>query len=146
MHELALCRALIGCAERELARHPGRQLRALQVSVGALSGCEPELLLHLFPHASQDTAAAGASLAIEFQPARVRCNACARFSEVTPNALCCPACGSAAVVLEAGDGVFLTGLTLSDASEAANPLPQPLPPGGRGEHPAAAPFEDSHVQ
>ncbi|WP_158239264.1 hydrogenase maturation nickel metallochaperone HypA [Uliginosibacterium sp. TH139] len=114
MHELALCRALITCAERELAKHPGRQLRALQVSVGALSGCEPDLLAHLFPHASPDTSAAGAKLEITFQPARVRCRRCGQEAEVAPSALCCPACGSLAVQLIAGDGVLLTSLTLRE--------------------------------
>ncbi|NSL56706.1 hydrogenase maturation nickel metallochaperone HypA/HybF [Uliginosibacterium aquaticum] len=114
MHELALCRALITSAERELANHPGRQLRALQVSVGALSGCEPDLLTHLFPHASPDTSAAGAKLEITFQPARVRCTRCGQEAEVAPNALCCPACGSPAVQLIAGDGVLLTGLILRE--------------------------------
>lgn len=114
VHELSLCRALIASAERELAKHPGRALRALQVSVGALSGCEPDLLAHLFPHATPGTAAENARLEISFQPASVACTVCDQVSTALPNELCCKACGSAAVRLVAGDGVFLTGLSLGE--------------------------------
>lgn len=114
MHEMSLCRALIASAERELENHPGRHLRALQVSVGALSGCEPELLTHLFPHASLETKTAGAALEISFQPASVRCGECGKTSEVRPNDLRCPACGGMNVSLNAGEGVYLTGLILRE--------------------------------
>lgn len=116
MHEMSLCRALISSAERELIKHSGRRLQALKVCVGALSGCEPALLAHLFPHAAQGTMAEGAELTIEFQAARVRCTACKKPADVAPNQLCCPACGSPAVQLIEGDGVFLTGLVLREVS------------------------------
>ncbi|MBS1210201.1 MAG: hydrogenase nickel insertion protein HypA [Proteobacteria bacterium] len=117
MHELSLCQALIATAERQLAarpEHAGRRLKALKVSVGALSGCEPDLLMHLFPHATPGTQAEGAELKVEFQPAQVACNACGERRDVSANQLACPACGGNNVSLVAGDGVFLTGLTLSD--------------------------------
>lgn len=110
MHEFSLCTALVEAAERQLAAHPGRRLRELRVSVGALSGCEPDLLLHLFPYASVDSEVEGAVLAIDFQPALVKCPQCGKTLETIPNLLRCPDCGSADVELVAGDGVFLTGL------------------------------------
>lgn len=115
MHELLLCEALITTAGCQLAAKPelvGRRLRALKVSVGALSGCEPELLCHLFPHASPGTVAEGAELEVELQPARIACRDCGTVREVPPNQLCCPSCGSLRIRLEAGDGVYLTGLSL----------------------------------
>jgi len=121
MHELSLCQALIATASRQLAarpEHSGRRLRCLKVSVGALSGCEPDLLARLFPHASPGTVADGAELEIEFQPAEVACDDCGARRDVSANQLCCPACGSASITLVAGDGVFLTGLSLlADVSE-----------------------------
>lgn len=117
MHELSLCQALIRTAENQLAarpEHAGRRLKALKVSVGALSGCEPDLLVHLFPHATPATVAEGAQLQIEFQPAVVVCEACGTHREVATNQLTCPVCGDSRVHLSAGEGVFLTGLVLSD--------------------------------
>lgn len=115
MHELSLCRALIASAEKELSRHPGCALRVLKVSIGALSGCEPDLLAQLFSHASPGTCAANATLEIEFQPVSVRCIHCGKTSTATPSNLCCPTCSSNEVQLAGGDGVFLTGLTLTEA-------------------------------
>ncbi|MBK9392778.1 MAG: hydrogenase maturation nickel metallochaperone HypA [Uliginosibacterium sp.] len=115
MHELSLCRSLIATMERQLAsmpEHAGRRVRVLKVNVGALSGCEPDLLAHLFPHASPGTRAEGAELEIEFQPAVVACDDCGCRHAVGANQLCCPACGSPRVALVAGDGVFLTGMSL----------------------------------
>ncbi len=112
MHELSLCRALLATAEQQLTEYPDRTVKTLSVSVGALSGCEPGLLQRLFPHAATDARFAGAELAIDFQPAQVRCLACGHTTEVPPNRLACPACGSLGVQLIAGDGVFLTGITL----------------------------------
>lgn len=118
MHERLLCEALITTAGCQLAARPelaGRKLRAIKVSVGALSGCEPALLCHLFPHASPGTVAEGASLEVEFQPARISCLDCGKVQEVPANQLCCPSCGSLRIRLEAGDGVYLTGLSLGEA-------------------------------
>lgn len=126
MHELSLCQSLIATAERQLANRPehaGRRLRGLKVSVGALSGCEPDLLAHLFPHATPGTVAEGAELEIEFQPAVVACDDCGIRRDVVSNQLCCPACGSPRVSLVAGEGVFLTGLSLL----AETPEPKETP-------------------
>lgn len=122
MHELSLCRALITAAERALASRPdhaGQRLRRLAVSVGALSGCEPALLAHLFPHATPGTRAAGAELDIRFQPAVVVCDDCAARAEVAVHQLCCPICRSPRVRLVEGDGVYLVGMSL-----CAEPLPE----------------------
>lgn len=115
MHELSLCQSLIASAERQLAAHPeyaGRRLSRLKVSVGALSGCEPDLLAHLFPHARPGTIAEEAELEVSFQPAVVACDACGAQRDVAANQLGCPACGSPRVTLVAGEEVYLTGLSL----------------------------------
>lgn len=126
MHELSLCQALIATAERQLAQRPdlaGRRLKSLKVSVGALSGCEADLLEHMFPHACAGTLAAEATLEVEFQAAEVACEDCGTRREVSANQLTCPQCGSNRVELVAGDGVFLTGLSLyapTESQESSN--------------------------
>jgi len=117
MHELSLCEALIDTARRQLDARPeyaGRRLKSLKVSIGALSGCEPDLLARLFPHASPGTVAEGAELIVDFQPARVACEACGTERDVAANQLVCPQCGDTHVRLVAGDDVLLTGMTLTD--------------------------------
>ncbi len=112
MHELSLCRALLATAEQQLAGQADRPVKTLCVSIGALSGCEPELLQRLFPHATEGTRFANAALHIAFQPTTVHCHACGKTGEVPPNRFACPSCTSLDVHLIAGDGVFLTGITL----------------------------------
>jgi hydrogenase nickel incorporation protein HypA/HybF len=117
MHELSLCQALIATAQRQLTIRPeytGRRLKTLKVSVGALSGCEPDLLVRMFPHAATGTFAENASLQVDFQPAQVACDACGARRDVAANDLVCPNCGGSNVTLVAGDGVFLTSLTLTN--------------------------------
>lgn len=117
MHELSLCQALIATARRQLASRPeyaGRRLKSLRVNIGALSGCEPDLLARMFPHASPGTVAEGAELIVDFQPARVACSACGTERDVAANQLVCPQCGDQGVKLVAGDEVLLTGMTLAD--------------------------------
>ena len=112
MHELALCRALLATAERQLAEHAQRPVKSQQVSIGALSGCEPDLLLTLFPHATAGSRFARAQLLVEFQPALIECRSCGQTSEVSSNRFNCPVCNSLEVRLIAGESVFLTGITL----------------------------------
>lgn len=115
MHELSLCRALITAAERALDSRPdhaGLRVSRLAVSVGALSGCEPALLAHLFPHAAPGTRTAGAELDVRFQPAVVACDDCGGRAEVVAHQLCCPSCSSPRVRLVEGDGVYLVGMSL----------------------------------
>ncbi len=118
MHELSLCEALISTVRRQLATRPeyaGRRIKSLKVTIGALSGCEPDLLIRMFPHASPGTVAEGAELIVDFQSARVACEACGAERDVAANLLVCPKCGDQGVKLVAGDEVLLTGLTLAEA-------------------------------
>lgn len=114
MHELSICRALIQTASEAMQAHPGRRLSLLRVRVGALSGCEPALLAHLFPHASIGTLAAGAALEVALESVRVHCPACNTEADVAANRLCCPHCHSPAVRLVAGDAVMLMSLQLTE--------------------------------
>ena len=63
------------------------------------------------------TFADGAQLEVEFQPVQVTCCACGQRSAVELGRLLCPVCDSLSVTLSAGEGVFLTGLRLSDEAD-----------------------------
>lgn len=118
MHELSIAQALIAAAEQQLLPHPGRRVRSLTVRIGAMSGCEPDLLAHMYPLAVANTRLAGSRLQIEFQPVRVRCLDCGQEHEVAPHRWVCPACDSLQVQLQSGRELDLCGLELAPLLEA----------------------------
>lgn len=66
MHELSIALSLVDCICEELPRlgEPIR-IRCVHVRVGALSGVAPEALAFAFDVAAEDSAIAGARLAID---------------------------------------------------------------------------------
>jgi hydrogenase nickel incorporation protein HypA/HybF len=85
------------------------------LSIGALSGIEPDLLAHAFSIARAGTLAEEAVLEIDHLPARVRCRRCGAESETEPNALICPACGNWQVEVIGGEEMLLSSLELLSA-------------------------------
>ena len=55
MHELAICQALIEQVERVARDNAARRILSITVSVGPLSGVEPQLLEHAYPLAAAGT-------------------------------------------------------------------------------------------
>ncbi len=119
MHELSLAEALVEEIERIAARE--NALRALRVTlrVGALSGADPEALRFAFPVAAEGTVAAGAELAIETEPFRVRCAACGAETEADPLDVRCPACGATTVEAVGGADLALRAVEFAVDSEMA---------------------------
>ena len=62
MHELAICQALIEQVERVARDNAARRILSITVSVGPLSGVEPQLLEHAYPLAAAGTVAEEAKL------------------------------------------------------------------------------------
>lgn len=124
MHELSVCRALIGEVEAVARRHDGRMVAGIRLVIGPLSGVEPALLQHAFPVAAAGTIAAGARLVIDAAPLRVACDACGALSDAQPSRLICAACGDWRTRLVSGDELMLSSVELvgsidADAVEAA---------------------------
>ena len=93
MHELSVCQALIEQVERVARDNDARRVVSIVITVGPLSGVEPQLLEHAYPLAAAGTVAEHASLVVETVPVRVRCRTCGAETEVSPNRLVCGACG-----------------------------------------------------
>ncbi len=107
MHELAVCQALIEQVERVAREHDARRVVSVVITVGPLSGIEPQLLEHAYPLASAGTLAEGASLVVETAPVRVRCRSCGAETGAAPNRIVCGACGDWQVDVTAGEEMIL---------------------------------------
>jgi hydrogenase nickel incorporation protein HypA/HybF len=107
MHELSVCQALIEQVERVARQNDARTVISIVITVGPLSGVEPQLLEHAYPLAAAGTVAEHASLVIETVPVRVRCRSCAAETDVVPNRLVCGACGDWQVDVTGGEELTL---------------------------------------
>jgi len=113
MHELSIAQALVDQATPLLQDQPGRA-RVVHITVGALSGVDPEALDAAFAMVAEGSAVAGARLAIAHQPARARCEACGGESEVTPDAWVCAHCQSDRLTVTGGRDLTLDAIDVGD--------------------------------
>ena len=119
MHELAVCQGLINEVERLALEHGAGRIDSIVLSIGPLSGIEPELLKRAFDIARLDSVAKHAELEIETGPVVVECRSCGASGEVQVNCLLCPSCGGWQVNMTQGDELLLLRLEVSDVA----PLP-----------------------
>lgn len=118
MHELSICQALIDQVGRVLRANGGRRVVAVHVSVGALSGIEPQLLEHAYPLAAAGTVAEGAELFVETVPVKVRCRTCHAETEAAPNRIVCGACRDWQVDVVAGEEMLLQRVEMETSAAA----------------------------
>jgi len=110
MHEYSLVQSLMERIAQEAAARHAVAVHRVRLTIGELSGVEPELLEHAFAIVREGTLAAGAALDIIRVPARWGCPECG--APIAPGqVLKCGACGSPAH-LEAGDEIVLDRLEL----------------------------------
>jgi len=113
MHELSVCRALLEQVTAVAEQHHANRVQSICLSIGPLSGVDPDLLHSAYAVASLGSVAEGASLTIERSPLRVRCLQCGAESNATPNHLLCGACGDYRTQLLSGDELLLTSVELA---------------------------------
>ncbi len=113
MHELAICQSLLGEVERTAAAHGCREVTAVVVAIGPLSGVEPDALSRAFAVARGATVADRAALRIEAVPVVVWCAACGLETQTPPNALLCGRCGAWRIELRTGDELLLKQVELA---------------------------------
>lgn len=110
MHEYSIGQALMDRIAAEAAGRGAVAVHRVVLSIGDLSGVEPDLLASAFDILKTHTLCEGAALEIERVPARWACAPCAR--DVVPGEILrCPACGSAAT-LASGDEIVLARLEM----------------------------------
>jgi hydrogenase nickel incorporation protein HypA/HybF len=115
MHELSIVEALIEQVDRELSR-AGRQGRAvrLELSVGRLSGVNPESLRFAFELLGPETCVAGAEIIIREPKAVCRCRSCNARVEIEDLVVHCPQCASADIAIEGGRDLMLQSIDVED--------------------------------
>lgn len=114
MHEMSICQGLMDQVERIAAEQRAGRVDSIVLSIGPLSGVEPELLARAFEAARIQTVAEHAELEIRTGPVVVKCRSCGARGEARVNRLLCPSCGDWQVDLLEGDELLLLRLEVSD--------------------------------
>ncbi|OHB37149.1 MAG: hypothetical protein A2060_07115 [Planctomycetes bacterium GWA2_50_13] len=113
MHDIESCRAILDIVDRESRERNGKRVVRLKLSVGSLSGTNPEHLRDTLILCSRGTVAEGAELELVKRPARIRCLACDYVFETdAPGMPSCGKCRSSKTRVIDGDGVVLESLEI----------------------------------
>jgi len=112
MHELSIAQALVEQLDHIVRREGAAHVAAVKVTVGSLSGVEPEALDMAFPVAAESSVAAGAALVLELVPARALCHTCR--AEFEPDFPCfvCETCGCEDVEIRGGRELLISSVEL----------------------------------
>jgi hydrogenase nickel incorporation protein HypA/HybF len=110
MHEYSIVSALLTQVEGHARRHGAGAVHRVRVSLGELSGVDPELLAAAYDLARAGGVCAAAALEVETVAARWECPRCA-VALPPRSRLACAACGTPAR-LAAGDEIVLASLEM----------------------------------
>lgn len=118
MHELSVCLSLLREVERIARENKAGRVTKIAVTVGPLSGVEPDLLQNAYPLAVAGTIAENAEFVIDVSDIVVQCSQCGAESAARPNRLLCGECGDYRTNLVSGDEMVLQSLELDDVDRA----------------------------
>lgn len=107
MHELSLCRSILGILQEQAERHRYRRVLRVEVRVGPRAMVEPEAMIFSFGVAARGTLAEGALLEIHPVAARAVCLDCGCEGRVAKLAQPCRQCGSYRLLVEEDIGLRL---------------------------------------
>ena len=113
MHEMSICQGLMDQVEKIAKEQGASRVDSIVLSIGPLSGVEPELLNRAYEVARLQTVAENAPLKIETGAIEVECRSCGASGEAQVNRLLCPSCGDWQVDLVKGDELLLLRLEVS---------------------------------
>jgi hydrogenase nickel incorporation protein HypA/HybF len=114
MHELSVAMSLLELAGEQAERLDRRDVVAIYVRLGPLSGVVKESLASAYELARESTPLADCALVIEEVPIVIHCPTCRIDCEPEgPQMLCCPRCGTPAQGVVSGEELELTALELS---------------------------------
>lgn len=116
MHELSVCLSLLQQVEKVAREHDAANVTRIILSVGPLSGVEPELLRRAYPLAVAGTVAADAELVMESADIIVQCSQCGSETNALPNKLLCGNCGDYRTQIVSGDELTLMTVELDTTS------------------------------
>lgn len=113
MHELSVCLSLMQQVEGIARERDAEKVARITLSIGPLSGVEPDLLQHAYPVAAAGTVAEDAELILQSSDVVVRCSQCDTETTVTPNKLLCGSCGDFRTRVVSGDELILMSVELN---------------------------------
>ncbi|MEI7716413.1 MAG: hydrogenase maturation nickel metallochaperone HypA [Mycobacterium sp.] len=111
MHELSICSSIMGIVRQHAE---GRQVQTVHLRVGAMRQIVPDTLVYCWSLVTEASELAGAELAVERIPAKIRCTGCGRAQVLEEPMLVCPSCPGQIVDLIAGDEFLITSLDLAE--------------------------------
>lgn len=94
MHELSITQNILGIVVKHAEKAQAQRVTAINLVVGELTGFVDDSIQFYFDMLSPGSMAAGARLAIERIPARVRCRACGQEFEPRDLNWACPRCAA----------------------------------------------------
>lgn len=118
MHELSVCLSLLRDVERIARENNAARVTRIAVTVGPLSGVEPDLLRNAYSLAVAGTVAEDAEFCIDVSDIVITCSQCGAESPAKPNRLLCGNCGDYRTNLVSGDEMILQSLELDGISPA----------------------------
>ena len=116
MHELSITRSIVAIVTE---RAGAERVTRVRIEIGRLSAIVPEAIRFCFDICTKGTAAEGAVLEIVEIPGRGRCRDCAGESALTALVGRCPACGSAALSVIAGEEMIIKEMELESCVQSA---------------------------
>jgi len=128
MHELAICQAMMEHVESIALDKQADYVTSIHLSVGPLSGVDPDLLKQAFFIARAGSVAADADLIIESMAVQVHCSKCDQLSNALPSRLVCGHCGDWRTRLISGDELQLRHVELIRHTEDEKTRPDPVYP------------------
>ena len=114
MHELGIANSVIEAVQAEAARHPGAVVRKVAVTVGELSGVNPDALAFGFEALTAGTEWQHLVLEIQTRPRMHHCPTCGLDFCVVDYQFTCPQCGAAHTEYTGGDELQLAYLEIEE--------------------------------
>lgn len=103
MHELAITQGVVDAIAERLG---GARVRVVYLTIGKVSGVDPEAVRFCFDLVAKGTIVEGARLQIDQPAGEARCRDCGAEFRVETPILLCP-CGSADVDLRSGQELLI---------------------------------------
>lgn len=121
MHEMSIAISLLEQVQRVAQDNGATRVAHVEVSAGALQLVVDDALQMAWQAASEGTVAAGSTLNIVHEAARVVCRQCGtQFAPDISRSFACPECGEADSEVVAGNDIVLTAVTADIPERTGN--------------------------
>jgi len=111
MHEFYVTDQVLNIAIEAAKQEKARRIKSIRVSVGELTGINPECMQLYFELLSPDTLAVGAELVVNVTKASLYCPACCRNFVRTAD-FSCPQCGTRGQLADGGQELVVEAIDI----------------------------------